>query len=125
MGSYRNPYGYRCAVATREKTAMLSLRIIVLFTLHTLLTAIICCLQLNTGRGADANRRWIISHRCSQMAIYVFFCNARISFHTVYSNGLVQECLFFNFPSVICLPNMLSLWRDTTSELWTPVLFSL
>src|SRR3954451_15953954 len=48
-----NPYSYRCVVATREKTTMLSLRIIVLFTLHT---AIICCLQLNTERGADANR---------------------------------------------------------------------
>ena len=28
---------------------------IVLFTLHTLLNAIICCLQLNTGRGSDDN----------------------------------------------------------------------
>jgi hypothetical protein len=28
-----------------------------------------------------------------------------------------------NYPSVICLPSMLLfiLWRDTTSELWTPV----
>jgi hypothetical protein len=28
-----------------------------------------------------------------------------------------------NCPTVICLPNMLLfiLWRDTTSELWTPV----
>src|SRR3954465_14062233 len=51
-----NPYGYRCVVATREKTAMFYLRIVLLFTLHTLLTAIICCLQLNTKRGADANQ---------------------------------------------------------------------
>ena len=28
---------------------------IVLFTLHTLLNAIICCLQLNTGGGLDDN----------------------------------------------------------------------
>ena len=28
---------------------------IVLFTLHTLLNAIICCLQLNTGMGSDDN----------------------------------------------------------------------
>jgi hypothetical protein len=30
-----------------------------------------------------------------------------------------------NCPTVICLPSMLLfiLWRDTTSELWTPVLF--
>src|SRR3954463_12419666 len=106
MGSDRNPYGYRCAIATREKTAMLSLRIIVLFTLHTLLAAIICCLQLNTGRDADANGRWIISHRCSLMAIYVFCCNARISFHSVYSNGLSTRTLFVNCPSVIHLPSM-------------------
>jgi hypothetical protein len=32
-----------------------------------------------------------------------------------------------NCPTVICLPSMLLfiLWRDTTSELWTPVQFSL
>src|SRR3954469_502296 len=49
-----NPYGYRCVVATWEKTAMLSIRIIVLFTLHTLLTAIICCLQLiRKGCGCE------------------------------------------------------------------------
>src|SRR3954470_22237525 len=65
---------------------------------------------------------WIISHRCSRMAVYVFCCNFRISFHSVYSKDLVQETLFVNCPSVICLPSMLSLWRDTTSELWTPVL---
>jgi hypothetical protein len=29
-----------------------------------------------------------------------------------------------NFPTVICLPSMLFyLWRDTTSELWIPILF--
>ena len=36
---------------------MLCLRMNVLFTLCTILNAIICCLQLNTGRGADANRK--------------------------------------------------------------------
>jgi hypothetical protein len=32
-----------------------------------------------------------------------------------------------NFPTVICLPSMLLfiLWRDTTSEVWTPVQFPL
>ena len=34
---------------------MLCLRIFVLITLRTILNAIVCCLQLNTGRGADAN----------------------------------------------------------------------
>src|SRR3954454_21659114 len=64
--------------------------------------------------------RWIISHRCSRMAVYVFCCNARVSFHSVYSKSLVHETLFVNCPYVICLPSMLSLWRDTTSEVWTP-----
>src|SRR4051794_17163011 len=70
--------------------------------------------------------RWIISHSCSRMAVYVFCCNAHMSFHSVYSKGLAQETLFVNCPSVICIPSMLSLWRDTISELWTLVLlFSL
>jgi hypothetical protein len=32
-----------------------------------------------------------------------------------------------NCPTIICLPSMLlfSLWRDTTSELWTPIHFLL
>ena len=54
-GSDRNIFGCRCAVATREKTIILCPREIVLFTLHTLLNAIICCLQLNTGGGSDDN----------------------------------------------------------------------
>jgi hypothetical protein len=34
---------------------------------------------------------------------------------------------FINCPTIICLPSMLLfiLWRDTTSELWTPVQFPL
>jgi hypothetical protein len=40
--------GHQCVVATREKTTILCSRTFVLFTLHTLLKAIICCLQLNT-----------------------------------------------------------------------------
>jgi hypothetical protein len=38
------------------------------------------------------------------------------------------RCLYsINCPTVICLPRMcyFILWRDTTSELWTPVLFHL
>jgi hypothetical protein len=37
-------------------------------------------------------------------------------------------CLYsINCPTIICLPSMcyFILWRDTTSELWTPFLFSL
>jgi hypothetical protein len=37
------------------------------------------------------------------------------------------DLYFINCPTVICLPSMLLfiLWRDTTSELWTPVQFPL
>jgi hypothetical protein len=42
-----NFYGCRCVVAIREKTTISCSRTFVLFTLHTLLKVIICCLQLN------------------------------------------------------------------------------
>jgi hypothetical protein len=42
--SDNNFQGCRYAVAAREKTTILCSRIFVLFTLHTLLKAIICCL---------------------------------------------------------------------------------
>src|SRR3954462_9676797 len=82
-----------------------------LYTLCLLRLSVACNLipegvRMRTGR-------WIISHRCSRMAIYVFCCNARISFHSVYSKGLVQETLFINCPSVICLPSMLYLYGET------------
>ena len=38
----------------RGKTVMLCLMILVLLTLHTLLNALVCCLQFNTERGVDA-----------------------------------------------------------------------
>jgi hypothetical protein len=39
----------------------------------------------------------------------------------------VRYLYSINCPNVICLPSMLLfiLWRDTTSELWTPVQFPL
>src|SRR4051794_31288018 len=56
------------------------------------------------------------------MAVYVLCCNARIKSH---SNLLAFIRLYsVNCPSIICLPIMLYLlWRDTSSELWIPVLF--
>src|SRR4051794_17121915 len=47
------------------------------------------------------------------MAIYVFCCNGRISFHNVYSKGSSTRALFVNCPSVICLPSMLYLYGET------------
>jgi hypothetical protein len=98
-----------------------------LFTLHTLLNAVIYCLQLNTcGVLRLIRHKWIISHRCSWMAVYVSCCNAQSKSH---SDTLDISCCLYsiNCLTVICLPSMcyFILWRDTTSELWTPVLFPL
>ena len=107
MGSDRNPYGYRCTVATREKTAMFYLRIVLLFTLHTLLNAIVRCLQLNTGgcHGCNPEGGLLVIDAVGLM-VYVSCCNARIYFHSVHSYGLSTEALFVNCPAVICLPSM-------------------
>jgi hypothetical protein len=96
-----------------------------LFTLHTLLNAMICCSQLNTcGVLGLIPYKWIISHRCCWMAVYISCCNAQSKFH---SDPLDISCYLYsiNCPTVICLPSMcyFILWRDTTSALWTPVLF--
>jgi hypothetical protein len=98
-----------------------------LFTLHTLLNTVICCSQLNTcGVLGLIRYKWIISHRCSWMAVYVSCCNAHSKSHC---DPLDISCCLYsiNCPTVICLPSMcyFILWRDTTSELWTSVLFLL
>jgi hypothetical protein len=86
-----------------------------------LLNAIIYCSQLNTCRVLGLIcYNWIISHRCSWMAVYVFCCNAQSKSHS----DLLDISLYLysiNCPTVICLPSMcyFILWRDTTSELWT------
>src|SRR3954470_5807006 len=108
MGSdSRNPYSYRCDVATREKTTMFYLRIVLLFTLHSLLNAIVRCLQLNTGgcHGCNPEGGLLVIDAVGVM-VYVSCCNARIYFHSVHSYGLSTEALFVNRPAVICLPSM-------------------
>jgi hypothetical protein len=98
-----------------------------LFTLHTLLNAVICCLQLNTcGVLGLILREWIISHRCSWMAVYVSCCNAQSKSHSD-PLDILRYLYSINYSTIICLPSMcyFILWRDTTSELWTLVLFLL
>src|SRR5215203_4761733 len=62
------------------------------------------------------------------MAVYVFCRNAQLNL-TIFIMPcmcIVMPSLFVNCPTVICSPNMLlSYGRDTSSELWTPVQFSL
>ena len=105
---------------------MLCLKILVLFTLCTILNAIVCCLQLNTGRGADANLKvdYLGTDAC-WMAVCVFCRNAQVNLIVI-----IMTCLCIVMHLSICqLPNCnlftqhvsYLLWRDTTSELWTPV----
>ena len=77
-----------------------------MFTLHTLLNAIICCSQLNTcGVLGLIRHKWIISHRCSWMAVYVFCCNAQSKSHSDLLD--ISRYLYsINCPTVICLPSM-------------------
>jgi hypothetical protein len=65
---------------------------------------------------------WIISHRYSWIMVYVLCCNAQVNLIVILMT-FVRYLYSINCPTVICLPNMLLfiLWRDTTSELWTPV----
>jgi hypothetical protein len=70
-----------------------------LFTLHTLLNAIICCSQLNTyGVFRLIRHKWIISHRCSWMAVYVSCYNAHSKSH---SDPLIicTLSLFYQLPN--------------------------
>ncbi len=53
-------------------------RTLVLVTLHTLLNAIICCFQLNTEWGADANRKVdYLDIDAVGLTVYVLCCNAQ------------------------------------------------
>jgi hypothetical protein len=104
------------------KTTILCSRIFVLFTLHTLLKAIIYCLQLNT--------QWLLGQYSDGGLLVIDTVGLRSMYYVVMPivNLIVilmtLVCLLYsiNCPTVICLSSMLfALWRDTTSELWTVV----
>jgi hypothetical protein len=87
----------RCAIATREKTIFLCPRTCALFTLHNLLNVVICCSQLNTcGVLRLILHGWIISHRCSSMAVYISCCNAQSKSHSD-PLDICMLSLFYNF----------------------------
>jgi hypothetical protein len=98
-----------------------------LFTLHTLLNAVIYCSQLNT-RGVFGRypRGWILGIDAVGWRSMYFVVMPRVNLIVIlvtYARYLYS----INCPTIICLPSMLLfiLWRDTTSELWTPVQFPL
>jgi hypothetical protein len=71
-------------------------------------------------------RKWIFSHRCSWMAVYVFCRNtqndSRSDPHDICTLSLLYQLLNCNLFTQHVL---FILWRDTTSEPWTPVQFPL
>jgi len=70
---------------------MLCLRIFVSFTLRAVLNAIVCCLQLNTGRGADANPKVdFLGIDACWMAVYVFCRNALSKSHSSHHDMYVH-----------------------------------
>ncbi len=126
MGSDLVLYGCRCAVATREKTAVFYSRVVSSFTLHTLLKAIVRCLQLNTGgcRGCNPEGGLLVIDAVGLRSMYIVVMPAY--FHSMYSAPTISvESLFVNCPSVICLPSIFIYWEGASSELWTPVLLLL
>jgi hypothetical protein len=58
------------------------------------------------------------------MAVYVFCCNAQSKSHSDLLD-ISRLSLFYQLPNCNLFTQrvLFYLWRDTTSELWTPVLF--
>jgi hypothetical protein len=71
-------------------------------------------------------RGWIFSHRCSWMAIYVFCRNAQSKPHSD-ARDVCTLSLLYQLPNCNLFTQhvLFILWRDTTSEMWTPVQFPL
>src|SRR5215216_3832061 len=70
--------------------------------------------------------RWIISHRCSWMAVYVLWCIAQSSLKGVKMISICMYCFLdvCQFPRCnLFTQHVIYLRRATSSELWIPVLF--
>ena len=69
--------------------------------------------------------RWTNSHRCSWITVYVSCCNAQMNFivDTMTCTCIVMLLSTCQLPSCNLFTQHVShlSWRDTTSELWTPV----
>ena len=97
-----------------------------LLTLCTLLNAIVCCLQLNTERGTDVNLKvdYLGTDAC-WIAVCVLCRNAQMNLIVDTTTCTCMLCTYqyCQLPSCNLFTQHVSylLWRDTTSELWTPV----
>jgi hypothetical protein len=102
-------------------------RIFALFTLRTLLNVIIYCSQLNTQGvlGRFPTSGFLVIDAVGLRSMY-FVVMPRVRLIVILVM-YVRYLYSINCPTVICLPSMplFILWRDTTSELLTPVQFPL
>jgi hypothetical protein len=74
------------------------------------------------------SRGWIISHRCSWITVYVLCCNAQMNLIVIFMTCtcIVMHSLFCQLPNCnLFTQHVISLWRDTSSELWISVHFLL
>jgi hypothetical protein len=106
-GSDRNLQGCRCVVATREKTTFLCPRIFALFTLRTLLNAVIHCSQVNT-QGVVGRRPvsgLLVIDAVGLRSMY-FVVMPRVNLIVIL---MTYVCYLYsiNCPTVICLPCIL------------------
>ena len=69
--------------------------------------------------------RWTDSHRCSWITVYVSCCNAQMNLivDTMTCTSIVMHLSICQLPSCNLFTQHVNylLWRDTTSELWTPI----
>jgi hypothetical protein len=66
----------------------------------------------------------IISHRCSWITVYVLCCNAQMNLIVIFMTCtcIVMHSLFCQLPNChLFTQHVISLWRDTSSEMWNPV----
>jgi hypothetical protein len=102
-------------------------RTLALFTLRTLLNVVIHCSQLNTQGvlGRLLASGLLVIDAVGLRSMY-FVLMPRVNLIVIL---MTYVCYLdsINCPTIICLPSMLLfiLWRDTASELWTPVQFPL
>ena len=97
-----------------------------LFTLRTLLNAIIRCLQLNTnGELGMTTWRWIISHRRCWITVYVFCRNAHMNIIVIIMSYIciAMRSIFCQLPSCnLFTQHATYLYGETPLvNLWTPV----
>jgi hypothetical protein len=102
-------------------------RTFALFTLRTLPNAVIRCSQLNTQGvlGRLPASGLVVIDAVGLRSMY-FVVMPRVNLIVILMT-YVRYLYYVNCSTIICLPSMLLfiLWRDTASELWTPVQFPL